>query len=129
MDNELHEVKKILSRRKKGFVVTFLIISLIGIVVAIALPPIYKSEATIRLEDQQISEDFVRTTIPEYIEEQAAKISQQVLNREELSGIVKKLNLFTGENKTAEIAEYVSVEEEVTTLVVKVELLPPPCSA
>ena len=33
------------------------------------------------------------------------------------------------EARAAAIQEYVSVPEEVTTWVVKVELLPPPCSA
>lgn len=107
MDNELHDVKKIFGRRKKGFFITFAIIFLAGIVVALALPPIYKSEATIRLIDQEIPEDFVRSTIPEYIEEQIAKISQQVLNRERLTEIVDKLNLSSDEGKTINAVQFV----------------------
>ena len=60
MDNEfqLNDLKNIVSRRKKGLFITFMSIFVIGIVVAIALPPIYLSEAIIRMEDQKISEDY-----------------------------------------------------------------------
>jgi len=112
MDNELHDVKKILGRRKKGFFLTFAIIFLIGIVVAIALPPVYRSEATIRLEDQQISEEFVSSSFSEYIEEQIAKISQQVLNRERLTEIVDKLNLLSEGGDAKNAAQFVGKIKE-----------------
>ena len=107
MENELYDIKKIFGRRKKGFFVSFTVIFLIGIIIAIALPPIYKSESIIRLEDQQISEEFVRSTIPEYIGEQIARISQQVLNRDRLAEIVNKLNLFSQESEIKNTAQVV----------------------
>ena len=112
MENELRDLKEIVGRRKKGFIITFGIIFLAGIIVAIALPPVYRSEATIRLEDQQISEDFVRSTISEYIEEQIAKISQQVLNREKLAEIVAKLNLVPAGDETINGAQFVDTMKQ-----------------
>ena len=98
MDTEfqLTDLKNIVSRRKKGLLITFTSIFFIGIIVAIALPPIYLSDAIIRMEDQQISEDIVPSTISEYVEEQIAKISQQVLNRDRLVNLAEKLNLISG---------------------------------
>jgi uncharacterized protein involved in exopolysaccharide biosynthesis len=58
------------------------------------------------MEDQQISEDIVSSTIPEYVDEQVAKIGQQVLNRGRLMEISEKLNLFS-ESKAEDVARFV----------------------
>jgi uncharacterized protein involved in exopolysaccharide biosynthesis len=81
---ELKDIKYIMSRRKKSFLVIFAIIILAGLIIATALPPIYKSEAIIRVDEQEISEDFVQSTVSEFVGERISKISQQVLNRAKL---------------------------------------------
>ena len=53
---QLPNLKAIITRRKKGFWAVFMTIFLAGIITAIALPPIYKSEAIIQVEEQKIPE-------------------------------------------------------------------------
>jgi uncharacterized protein involved in exopolysaccharide biosynthesis len=92
---ELKDIKYIMSRRKKSFLAIFAIIILAGLIIATALPPIYKSEAIIRVDEQEISEDFVQSTVSEFVGERISKISQQVLNRAkliEIAKILKSLN-------------------------------------
>ena len=50
MDRELDrsQIKDIFRRRKKGFMVIFLVLFLAGFVIALALPPIYRSESRTR---------------------------------------------------------------------------------
>lgn len=86
---ELKDIKYIMSRRKKSFLAIFAIIILAGLIIATALPPIYKSEAIIRVDEQEISEDFVQSTVSEFVGERISKISQQVLNRAKLIEIAK----------------------------------------
>jgi uncharacterized protein involved in exopolysaccharide biosynthesis len=92
---QLTDLKTIMSRRKKGFWAVFMIILLAGVITAIALPPIYKSEAIIQVEEQEIPEDFVQSTIPDYMEERIAKINQHVLHRDNLLKIADSYNLYS----------------------------------
>jgi uncharacterized protein involved in exopolysaccharide biosynthesis len=92
---QLTDLKSIISRRKKGFWAVFMIILLAGVITAIALPPIYKSEAIIQVEEQEISEDFVQSTITDYMEERIAKINQHVLHRDNLLKIADSYNLYS----------------------------------
>jgi uncharacterized protein involved in exopolysaccharide biosynthesis len=92
---QLTDLKSIISRRKKGFWAVFMIILLAGVITAIALPPIYKSEAIIQVEEQEIPEDFVQSTIPDYMEERIAKINQHVLHRDNLLKIADSYNLYS----------------------------------
>lgn len=92
---EVKDIKNLISRRKKEFLSLFVLIFLAGLIVAIVLPPIYKSEAVIRVEQQEIPEDFVQSAISDFVGERLARISQQVLNRDKLLTIVKKYHLYS----------------------------------
>jgi uncharacterized protein involved in exopolysaccharide biosynthesis len=97
MDERFQKIdfKQMFRRRKKLFLLTFFIIFISGFSLAIALPPIYRSEALIRVEDQKISKDFVKPTISTgYVEERIEKLSQQILNRERLLAIIDKFDLY-----------------------------------
>ncbi|MHC4215093.1 MAG: GumC family protein [Planctomycetota bacterium] len=93
-DLEIKDVKGFIKRRRKAFVITFFTILICGFVLAIALPPIYKSEGTIRLQNQQIPEDFVKQPVKEFAVERIEKISQQVLSRPKLIEIINSFDLY-----------------------------------
>jgi uncharacterized protein involved in exopolysaccharide biosynthesis len=88
------DIKAFMRRRKKSFIFTFLTIFLLGFAVALILPPIYRSEATILIQDQQIPEDYVRPATRDFAEERIEKINQQVLSRPKLLNIIKQFNLY-----------------------------------
>jgi uncharacterized protein involved in exopolysaccharide biosynthesis len=67
---------------------------MLGVSIALALPPIYTSLATIRIEDQEIPTRFVQPTITEYAEERIEKIKQQILTREKILEIIEEFNLY-----------------------------------
>ena len=91
---EIQEIKGIIKRRKNVFIVSFLIIFIGGVIVAAVLPPIYTSEAMIRVEDQQIPENLVQSTITDYAEERIRKISQEILSRPKLLEIIERFDLY-----------------------------------
>jgi polysaccharide biosynthesis transport protein len=76
--------------------------------IAILLPPVYRSTATILIEEQEIPTDLVRTTISSYADQRIQVISQQVMTRSNLMQIVDKYGLYVQERKhetTEEILE------------------------
>lgn len=101
-DNEygLDEYLAILRRRSFEFAVPFVIVFLISIGLAIGLPAIYTSIATIMIEQQDIPEDLVRSTISNYADQHIQTISQRVMTTRNMDRVIKKYNLYRDKVKT-----------------------------
>jgi succinoglycan biosynthesis transport protein ExoP len=91
---EIKQLKGVVRRRKKAFVIASSAIFLLGLVIAFALPPIYLSRTTILIENQQIPEEYVQTTITGYVEERLQVITQQIMSRTRLLEVIKQFNLY-----------------------------------
>jgi polysaccharide chain length determinant protein (PEP-CTERM system associated) len=84
----------ILRHRKYFFLVPAVIALVVGVVVVMNLPPVYRSYATVLIESQQIPDQFVRSTITSLASERVEVIRQRVLTSENLIPIIKKFNLY-----------------------------------
>jgi uncharacterized protein involved in exopolysaccharide biosynthesis len=116
---DLQDISIFLKRRKKILSLTFFILFFLGLLVAVVLPPIYESEAMIRIEDQQIPEDFVQPTITDYAEERIEKISQQVLSRPKLLDIIKQFDLYPemqAQKSPTELIKKIRKDIEIETI-------------
>lgn len=80
---------------KKWFIIiSAVIIFLISLIIAYSLPSVYESTSTILIEEQQIPQDFVRTTVTGFAEQRIQTITQQILSRAKLMEIIKQFNLY-----------------------------------
>jgi uncharacterized protein involved in exopolysaccharide biosynthesis len=86
----------LIKRRKLSFVVPAVIIFLAAVVIALELPTIYQSKATILIEEQEIPRDFVSSTIANYAAQQVQVISQRLLTVESIKAIAEKFQLYGG---------------------------------
>ena len=57
-------------RRKWSLIIPAATIVLLSLIIAIAWPPVYKSTATILIEEQDIPAYFVRATVTSFSEQQ-----------------------------------------------------------
>lgn len=96
---DIAEIKGVIRRRKKAFTLAFVLIFLAGSVTAFVLPPIYRSEATVLIEGQQIPEDFIKSTITGFVEERLQVITQQIMSRSKLTEIIERFNLYPQERR------------------------------
>lgn len=77
-----------------------LLLTVVGSVFTLALlfavlwPPVYRSTATILIEEQTIPQDLIRSTVTAYAWQRIQEISQRVMTRATLLGIVEKYNLY-----------------------------------
>ena len=97
-----------LRRRKKQILTTMGILAVISVLVALLLPPVYRSSATILIEEQEIPAELVRSTITSYADQRVQVISQQVMTRANLMQIIEKYNLYPRQRQretTEEILE------------------------
>jgi uncharacterized protein involved in exopolysaccharide biosynthesis len=113
---DFKQLRGFLRRRRKSFFITFFAIMILGFSIAVLLTPIYRSEATIIIEDQQIPVDYVEPTTNEYAEERIEKISQQVLSRPNLLKIIDKYNLYSEEKANLTPTEMLSMMRKDITL-------------
>lgn len=88
-----------LRRRKKQILMVMGGILLLGTLVALLLPPVYRSTATILIEEQEIPQDLVRSTITSFADQRIQVIKQQVMTRANLMQIVDKYNLYPDERR------------------------------
>ena len=81
-------------RRKLQIATVFGILMLIVLAVAFLLSPVYRSTATILIEEQEVPPELVQSTITSYADQRIQVISQQVMTRQNLLDIVNKYNLY-----------------------------------
>ena len=94
----------ILQRRLKLILLVFVALSLIGAVVAFTLPAVYRSTATILIKEQEIPQEFVRSTVTSQADERIQVISQQVMTRATLLELVDRYGLY-GKARQRETSE------------------------
>lgn len=91
----LEEVISIFLRRKNYIIYSFIAIFLVTVLLAIYLPPTYRSSATILIEEQEIPKDLVRSTVTSYAEQQIQVINQRIMTQKNIMKLVEKYNLYT----------------------------------
>jgi len=101
-DNEysIDEYLVILRRRSFEFAIPAAAILLISISMAIFLPAVYTSTATIMIEQQDIPKDLVRSTITSYADQHIQTINQRVTTTNNLDRIIKNYGLYKDRIKT-----------------------------
>jgi len=85
----------ILKRRKWSLILPFLIITMVAGVVAVMLPSIYLSQATILIEEQEIPQDFVMTTVTSYAEQRMQQLNQRIMSFSRLVEIIDRFSLYS----------------------------------
>ena len=85
----------ILKRRKWQLIVPAVLFATIAVVVAQTLPAVYRSTATILIEQQEIPLDLIRTTVTSFADQRIQVISQRVLTTKNLGAIIKKHGLYS----------------------------------
>ena len=99
---------QILKRRQWSLILPTLFILLISTVVALVLPSVYRSTATILIEGQDIPVDFVVTSVTSYAEQRLQSINQRIMSSSVLAGLINQFDLyrnFRSRHTTEEVIE------------------------
>ncbi len=92
---DIGQYLNILKARKKYFIIPALVVLLVAILVARLLPSIYESSSTILIEEQQIPQEFVRSTVTGFADQRIQTLTQQILSRVKLWEIIQQFNLYS----------------------------------
>lgn len=94
-DLEWKDVQGFVKRRLKSFIFIFSIVMAITVIIAFTIPPIYRAGTTILIEERQIPENYIQSTITTYAEERLNTIKQQILSADRLNDIIREFNLYS----------------------------------
>ena len=119
----LREFWHMARRRRSVMVGTALLIAIIGTAIAFLWPAVYRSKATILIEEQEIPTDLVRSTITSYADQRIETIKQQVMSRASLWRIVEQFGLYQSLRKrspTEEVLQQFVKDIQIEVINVKV---------
>ena len=92
---DIGDLFDILRRRKWHLLVPAVVVMLVVGAVALLLPSIYKSTATILIEEQDIPADFVMNTVTGYAEQRIQSTQQRIMSTSKLVNIINRFNLYS----------------------------------
>jgi len=70
---------------------------LVALAVSILLPPRYRSAGTVLIEQQEMPQELVRSTVTSYADERVQVISKRVMTTETLLNIIRRYDLYPKE--------------------------------
>ena len=97
---KLDDALRIAWRRKWWVLVPLLIFSIGTPLVARLIPDRYRSEAVILIVPQRVPESYVRSTVTTLIADRVRTISQQIMSRARLEGIIQDFDLYPEQRRT-----------------------------
>jgi len=113
----LADYLQIVRRRKYLIVLPMLLLLILSVVVALILPPVYRSEATVLIEQQHIPTDLVQSTVVSLAEERIRQIEQKIMTINNVNKIIEKYGLYVdqrSEMSDTELAEEFRANSELT---------------
>ncbi len=113
----------LLRRRRTLILMVCAVLLVASAAVAFFLPAVYRSTATILIEEQEIPPDLVRSAIATYADQRIETIKQQVLSRSTLWRMVEQYDLYKSlrqRSPTEEVLERLTKDIQIEVLNVKV---------
>ncbi len=89
------EIKDIINRRRWSFILPAGLVFFLAVVVALALPPVYKASSTILIEEQEIPADYVITTVTSFVDQRLQTINQRIMSTTRLLEIIDRFGLYS----------------------------------
>ena len=120
---DLYDYLALLRRRKTLILTVAASLLAASAAVAFLLPAVYRSTATILIEEQEIPPDLVRSAIATYADQRIETIKQQVLSRSTLWHIVEQYDLYKDlrkRNPTEEVLARFVKDIQIDVMNVKV---------
>lgn len=81
-------------RHKSAMLIAFVVTLVVSVALAIGLPPTYRAKSTILLEQQEIPQELVRSSITTFADQRVQIISQRVMTAPNLMAIIERYHLY-----------------------------------
>src|ERR1043165_8570379 len=115
-----------INRRRVLMTWIFAAAFIIGLLVTLLLPSVYRSTATILIEQQEIPEDLVRSTVTSFADQRIEMISQRVMTSSNLWSVIEKFDLYADE-RHRKPREYIidAMRDDIDRQVISADVVDP----
>lgn len=93
-EKSLRDYLAVLRRRRQSLLGAMATILLVSVSIAFGLPPVYRSTATILIEQPEIPEELVRSTVTSYADQRIQMLNRRVMITANLLAIIERNNLY-----------------------------------
>jgi uncharacterized protein involved in exopolysaccharide biosynthesis len=115
-----------IKRRKARLILPALAILIVAVVVAMVMPPVYRSTGTVLIEEPEVPREFVQSTITSFAAQRLQVIRQRVMTTQNLIEIIKKFDLFPDERRSHPIQQIAhDFREKIALDLVSAEVVDP----
>ena len=115
-EKTLKDYLQIIRRRKYTILLPMLGLLMISVIVAIALPPVFRSKGTILIEKQHIPADLVKSTVVSFADERIAQIEQKLMTVDNINKIIEKFDLYPKEKKVVNASDLAEQFKKATLI-------------
>lgn len=91
---EIGDIIAIINLRKWFLILPAMLIITCSVCIALLLPPVYKSESTILIKEQDVPGDYVKTSMTSYAEQRIQSINQKVMTSSRLLELINRFDLY-----------------------------------
>lgn len=113
-------------RRRWRLIIPAFLVVIIAAIVAVSIPAIYESTATVLIEEPEVPREFIQSTITSFAAQRLQVIQQRVMTTQNLVSIINKFDLFKDERQQKPISEIASdFRENISMDLVSAEVIDP----
>lgn len=112
----INHLPTILWQRRWYIIITFLLFSIIATIAAFSLPTLYRSTATLLVEQQDLPQNVAQDPDGGAIGERIAKIREQVLSRGDLIALIEQNDLYPDERGSKPMSVIIDKMRKATTV-------------
>lgn len=118
------DVTAIINRRLWSLIIPFVVVSALAVIVALLLPSVYRSTSTILIEEQEIPQDYVMTTVTGFAEQRLETINQRIMGTERLIDIINRYELYRDQLEKKTLDEVVvQMREDIHLETISAEVM------
>ncbi len=115
-EKTLSDYLHIIIRRKYIIAITIIILMTASLIMSLMLPAIYKSEGTILIEQQNIPEELIKSTVTSFANNRIRKIQQKIMTTSNINNIIRKYKIYPKKQDYLRDSELVDLFKENTSL-------------
>ncbi len=115
----LNDFFDIVKRRRWSLVLPVVLVIAAAGALALLLPSVYRSSATILIEEQEIPTDFVMATVTSFVEQRLQQINQRIMSTTRLLEIINQFDLYVDLREkwtTAEVIDKMREDIRLNTI-------------
>ena len=125
-ERSLRDYLDAIKRRRKAIAITAASSFAIALALAFLLPARYQSMGTILIEQQEVPQDLVRSTVTSYADQRVQTISQRVMTTQNLLNIIRRYDLYSDQRGRTSREELIErMRDDITFKMISADVVDP----